>query len=61
MIAKIRMFLESVIFELKKVSWPSWEELKGSTIIVLVFSLIMAIFLFGVDQTLGGVVALLLQ
>ncbi len=61
MIAKIRLFLESVVFELKKVSWPSLAELKGSTIIVLIFSLIMAIFLFGIDRTLGGVVGLLLQ
>jgi len=61
MIAKIRLFLESVVFELKKVSWPSYAELKGSTIIVLIFSLIMAIFLFGIDRTLGGVVGLLLQ
>ncbi len=55
------MFFESVVFELKKVSWPSWAELKGSTIIVLVFSLILAIFLFGIDRTLGGVVGFLLQ
>ncbi|MCH8299849.1 MAG: preprotein translocase subunit SecE [Candidatus Marinimicrobia bacterium] len=61
MITKIRLFFESVVFELKKVSWPSWAELKGSTIVVLVFSLILAIFLFGIDRTLGGVVGFLLQ
>ena len=61
MISKLREFFEGVVFEMKKVSWPSWEELKGSTIVVLVLSGILALFLFGIDRVLAGVVGLLLR
>ena len=61
MISKLREFFEGVVFEMKKVSWPNWEELKGSTIVVLVLSGILALFLFGIDRVLAGVVGLLLR
>ena len=61
MITKLKEFFEGVVFEMKKVSWPSWEELKGSTIVVLVLSGILALFLFGIDRTLGGIGGLLLR
>ncbi len=61
MISKLREFFEGVVFEMKKVSWPSWEELKGSTVVVLVLSGILALFLFGIDRTLAGVIGLLLR
>ena len=61
MISKLREFFEGVVFEMKKVSWPSWEELKGSTIVVLILSGILALFLFGIDRVLAGVVGLLLR
>ncbi len=49
MIGRVQQFLGSVKFEMKKVSWPSWEELKGSTIVVLSFSLMLSLFLFCID------------
>ncbi|MCH7495215.1 MAG: preprotein translocase subunit SecE [Candidatus Marinimicrobia bacterium] len=61
MISKLREFFEGVVFEMKKVSWPGWEELKGSTTVVLVLSAILALFLFGIDRSLAGVIRLLLQ
>ncbi|MGI6572332.1 MAG: preprotein translocase subunit SecE [Fermentimonas sp.] len=33
-----------------KVSWPSREELSGSTIIVIIASLIIALIVFGTDS-----------
>jgi preprotein translocase subunit SecE len=36
--------------ELRKCSWPSWEELKGSTVIVAISIFILGAFTFGVDQ-----------
>ena len=35
---------------MKKVSWPSQTELKDNTIVVIVFSLILSAFIFGIDQ-----------
>jgi len=60
MIKKIREFFDGVIFEMKKVSWPTWQELKGSTIVVLILSLILAVFLFVVDLLLSKIMHLIL-
>ncbi|PIS27948.1 MAG: preprotein translocase subunit SecE [Candidatus Marinimicrobia bacterium CG08_land_8_20_14_0_20_45_22] len=60
MFNKIREFIDGVIFEMKKVSWPSWNELKSSTVIVLAFSLILSVFLFVVDLLLSKIVNLIL-
>ena len=35
----------------KKVSWPTWSELRGSAVVVLVASLIIALLIFGIDVT----------
>ena len=50
---KIKKFFSDVKFEMKKVSWPSWEELKGSTFVVISFSIIVSIFLFFIDRILA--------
>jgi len=60
MIKRIREFFDGVVFEMKKVSWPAWGELKGSTIVVLILSLILSVFLFVVDLILSKVVHLIL-
>jgi|TARA_B110000263_G_scaffold93797_1_gene82030 preprotein translocase subunit SecE len=49
MIKKVQQFGYDVKFEMSKVSWPDWDDLKGSTYVVLVLSLILTIFLFVVD------------
>lgn len=43
-------FLSEVVIELKKVTWPGWEETKRSTVIVLVFTIMLSVFLWGSDQ-----------
>ncbi len=40
---------QEVVQELKKVSWPDWLETKAATIIVIVFSFILAGILGGFD------------
>ena len=46
MVKKFHQFISDVNFEMNKVSWPNWEELTGSTYVVLVTTLLMIIFLF---------------
>ncbi len=60
MFKKITDFFDGVVFEMKKVSWPTWQELKGSTIVVLVLSLILSVFLFIVDIILSKLVHIIL-
>ena len=38
--------------ELKKCTWPTWDELKGSTVVVSVAILLLGLFTFAVDQVL---------
>ena len=49
MINKISQYFNGVQIEMKKVTWLSKQEMMGSTLIVGVFSVLIAIFLFIVD------------
>jgi preprotein translocase subunit SecE len=49
---RTQAFLQSVWVESKKVSWPSREELQESTMVVLVATAIVMIYLFVVDRAL---------
>jgi preprotein translocase subunit SecE len=46
---KFQQYIKEVIQELKKVTWPSWEELKGSTIVVIFFAFVMGLYIAGLD------------
>jgi preprotein translocase subunit SecE len=52
MIKKLVKFLREVKVELKKVSWPSRAEISGSTGVVIVTVIIVAIYLGIVDNIL---------
>ena len=52
MFKKISKFLQEVKQEMSKVSWPSREELKGTTIVVIILTLIFSVFIFGIDKIL---------
>ena len=45
--------------ELKKVTWPSKEQLKKNTIVILVFIIIVGIFLFAFDMLFAWLSSLL--
>ena len=60
MVGKIQEFITDVRFEMSKVSWPSWDELKASTYIVLTLSLILIVFLFFVDFLLSKILNFIL-
>ena len=49
MIQKISQYFNGVQIEMKKVTWLSKQEMMGSTIIVGVFAVFIAIFLFIAD------------
>lgn len=50
---KLKKFLKEVVAEMRKVTWPTKDELVGSTIVVIVVSLIVAIFIGIVDRILS--------
>ncbi len=46
---KILSFFTDIVREMKKVTWPKREELKESTLVVIITSLIFALFVYIVD------------
>jgi len=61
MFDKVRKFFNDVYVELQKVAWPSKEELIGSTAVVIVMSVIVAVFIGIVDQVLNSIVNLMIK
>jgi preprotein translocase subunit SecE len=53
---RLQQYLKEVVQELKKVTWPTWEELKGSTMVVVFFSIIMGLYVAVVDFGLAKIV-----
>ena len=60
MINKISQYFNGVQLEMKKVTWLSKQEMLGSTVIVGIFSILIAIFLFVIDFGLSEFVSRLL-
>jgi preprotein translocase subunit SecE len=61
MFNKIKKFFNEVYQELQKVAWPSRDELFGSTAVVIIMSLIMAVFIGIVDWTVNQVIHVLIK
>jgi preprotein translocase subunit SecE len=59
MFQKISTFFKEVRQEIAKVSWPTRDELKGSTAIVIILTLVFSIFIYGVDKILGELIKIL--
>lgn len=53
---KIKEFLANVQMEMKKVSWPTRDELIGSTGVVMVLWIILSIYIFTTDNVLQYIV-----
>ena len=59
MIGKIKSFGEDVVKEMKKVSWPTKEQLRESTMVVIATSLIFTVFVWVVDQLMTLLVTMI--
>ena len=53
MLARAREFLKEVQVEATKVSWPTRNELRDSTVVVIVTVLIVSVFIGIVDRLLS--------
>ena len=47
---RLATYVEQTREELKKCTWPTWDELKGSTVIVMISIVILGLFTVVVDQ-----------
>ncbi len=52
---KIQAYLEDVLKEMRKVNWPRREELVSNTVITLLATLIIGLFIFASDRIISGI------
>ena len=58
---KTVQFFKDAFFELTKVTWLSKKEVVATTIVVIVFVIIMALFVGAVDVVLSGLLGVILN
>lgn len=61
MIKKTKLFYNEVQSEMKKVSWPTREELVESTVIVMISVAALAVFIGAVDFVLSRMISVVLR
>jgi preprotein translocase subunit SecE len=60
-VTRIREFVQDVLVEFRKVTWPNRQELINSTTVVIVVTVVLAFFLGGVDIALTKLVERILH
>ena len=55
-IERARLFLSEVRNELKRVTWPTRREVYATTVVVILFSAVIGMYLFALDQLIIKVV-----
>ena len=55
-LVKTRDFTNEVVVELKKVTWPTWPELKSATIVIMIFITLVALIILAMDVTVRTVI-----
>jgi preprotein translocase subunit SecE len=60
MLGKAKKFIDETRVEMKKVTWPTRDELKESTKIVIIATFVVTLFIGGIDQILTIIIRRLL-
>jgi preprotein translocase subunit SecE len=60
-IGRVKEFVNEVLAEFRKVTWPTRQELVNSTVVVIVVTVVVAFFLGGVDIVLARIVEWMLS
>lgn len=53
---KISNMYKAIVSELSKCTWPTWNELYESTVLVIVSSIILSLFVLVVDLVIQNIV-----
>jgi len=57
---ELKTFFIEVRSELKKVTWPSWQEVRSTTIVVVATTFFFGFYLWGLDIVFSRVMSLVL-
>ena len=60
-IAEAREFLTEVRSELRKVTWPSRQEVRSTTLVVIATSIFFGFYLWGLDLVFSRILSLVLK
>jgi preprotein translocase subunit SecE len=58
---KIIAFWEDLKKEMAKVSWPTLPELRESTVVVVMYSIVVSILIFAIDKVYSSILGFLYQ
>ena len=58
---RVTTFLSEVKSELKKVSWPTRDELKASTVVVIIATFLLGIYIGIIDFFLSKIITFLIR
>jgi preprotein translocase subunit SecE len=61
MFERLRNYMREVWLEMGKVTWPTRDELRESTLVVIIASLVVTAFIFVVDRILDSGVSGLIR
>ena len=56
----IQRFYRETMGELRKVTWPTWPEARNLTIIVIIVTVAMAVFLYLIDLGASGLLKVII-
>ena len=59
--SRIRRYLNEVLSELRKVSWPTRDQVRNLTVLVFAISFVVGIYITVLDQLFRGVIAFVNQ
>jgi preprotein translocase subunit SecE len=59
MVGKIKSFFQEVVKEMKKVSWPNKDQLRESTIVVIITTFIFTTVVFIIDKIMDFLIGLI--
>ncbi|NIM48019.1 MAG: preprotein translocase subunit SecE [Gemmatimonadales bacterium] len=60
-VAQLREFVSQVPGEMKKVTWPDWEQLRNATAVIIVFVLVVAGIIGLMDLVFRQIVELIIK
>jgi preprotein translocase subunit SecE len=60
-VARTRDFTTEVVDEIKKVTWPDWPQLRQSTLVILVFVVVVAAIIWLMDVGVRTVINIIMD
>jgi preprotein translocase subunit SecE len=57
-VKRIRRYFDEVVSELRKVSWPTREQVRNLTVLVFAISLVIGLYITVLDRVLVGVLSI---